>query len=97
MPKAYWVAHVTVTDPDPYALYAKGATEVFSKWGAKVLARGGTVVGLEGESRPRNVIIEFESLEAAQACYASPEYQAAREHRIGAGEAQIMLLEGLGD
>ncbi|SDZ23467.1 Uncharacterized conserved protein, DUF1330 family [Jannaschia faecimaris] len=97
MPNAYWVAHVTVTDPDPYALYAKGATEVFSKWNAKVLARGGTVVGLEGESCPRNVIIEFESLEAAQACYDSPEYQAARKHRVGAGEAQIMLLEGVED
>ena len=95
MAKAYWVAHVTVTDPEPYALYAKGATEVFAKWNARVLARGGAVVGLEGEVRPRNVIIEFESLEDAQACYDSPEYQAAREHRLGAGEAQIMILEGL--
>lgn len=95
MPKAYWVAHVTVTDPDPYALYAEGATAAFEKHGARVLARGGEVVGLEGESRPRNVIIEFESLEAARACYASPEYQAAREYRIGASEAQIMLLEGV--
>ncbi|MFO6465384.1 DUF1330 domain-containing protein [uncultured Jannaschia sp.] len=94
MPKGYWIAHVTVTDPEPYALYAKGATEAFAKHGAKVLARGGTVVGLEGESRPRNVIIEFESLAAAQACYDSPEYQAARAHRDGAGDAQIMLLEG---
>ena len=95
MPKAYWVAHVTVTDPDPYALYAKGATEAFEKHGARVLARGGETVGLEGETRPRNVLIEFESLEAARACYDSPEYQAAREHRVGAGEAQIMLLEGI--
>ncbi|CUH39710.1 hypothetical protein JSE7799_02438 [Jannaschia seosinensis] len=95
MPKAYWIAHVTVTDPDPYALYAKGATEAFEKHGARVLARGGEVVGLEGESRPRNVIIEFDSMEAARACYDSAEYQAAREHRIGAGDAQIMLLEGV--
>ncbi|MEM8824924.1 MAG: DUF1330 domain-containing protein [Pseudomonadota bacterium] len=95
MPKAYWIAHVTVTDPDPYGIYAKGATQAFEKYGARVLARGGTVVGLEGDSRPRNVVIEFDSLAAAQACYDSPEYQAAREHRIGAGEAQIILLEGV--
>jgi len=94
MPKAYWIAHVTVTDPDPYALYAKGATEAFEKHGARVLARGGEIVALEGQSSPRNVIIEFESMKAARACYDSPEYQAARNHRIGAGEAQIMLLEG---
>ena len=95
MPKAYWIAHVTVTDPDPYALYAKGATEAFEKHGARVLARGGEVVALEGQSSPRNVIIEFESMQAARACYDSPEYRAARNHRIGAGEAQIMLLEGV--
>ena len=53
MPKAYWIAHVTVTDPDPYALYAKGATEAFEKHGARVLARGGEVVALEGQSRRR--------------------------------------------
>lgn len=95
MPKAYWIAHVTVTDPDPYALYAAGATEAFAKHGARVLARGGEVVGLEGENRPRNVVIEFDSLDAARACYASPEYQTAREHRLGAGEAEIILLEGV--
>ena len=97
MPKAYWIAHVTVTDPEPYALYAAGATAAFAAHGARVLARGGTVVGLEGEAAPRNVVIEFDSLEAARACYASPEYQAAREHRLGAGEAQIMILEGVAD
>ncbi|MGB3408221.1 MAG: DUF1330 domain-containing protein [Jannaschia sp.] len=95
MPKAYWIAHVIVTDPDPYAIYAKGATEAFAKHGATVLARAGRVEGLEGDSRPRNVVIEFESMEAALACYNSPEYQAAREHRLGAGDAQIILLEGV--
>ena len=95
MPKAYWIAHVTVTDPDPYALYAEGATEAFRAHGAKVLARGGRIEGLEGESRPRNVIIEFESMEAALACYDSDEYQAAKRHREGAGDAQIMILEGV--
>lgn len=95
MPKAYWIAHVTVTDPDPYGLYASGATEAFAKHGAKVLARGGRVEALEGESRPRNVVIEFESMEAALACYNSDEYQAARKHRIGAGDAQIIILEGV--
>ncbi|MBM2577868.1 DUF1330 domain-containing protein [Jannaschia sp. Os4] len=95
MPKAYWIAHVTVTDPDPYALYAEGATAAFAAHGAKVLARGGRVEGLEGESRPRNVVIEFESMEAALACYESAEYQAAKRYRVEAGEAQIMILEGV--
>ncbi len=94
MPKAYWIAQVTVTDPDAYAVYASGATEAFSRHGARVLARGGAVVTLEGEASPRNVVIEFDSLDAARACYESPEYQAARRHREGAGLARIMLVEG---
>lgn len=94
MPKAYWIAHVTVTDPDPYAAYAEGATEAFAAHGARVLARGGRVEALEGEAAPRNVVIEFPSMEAALACYNSEEYQAAKRHREGAGVAAIMILEG---
>ena len=97
MPKAYWIAHVAVTNPDPYALYAKGATEAFAKHGARVLARGGAVEYLEGEGHPRNVVIEFDSMEAALACYHSPEYQEAKAHREGAGIANIMILEGASD
>jgi len=29
MPKAYWIAHVTVTDPERYKLYANAAPEAF--------------------------------------------------------------------
>ncbi len=39
--KGYWIARVTVTDPDQYKLYAESAPEAFRKYGAKVLARGG--------------------------------------------------------
>ena len=34
MPKAYWIAHVTVTDPEPYQLYASGASAAFEKYNA---------------------------------------------------------------
>ncbi len=95
MPKAYWIAHVTVTDPDPYARYAAAATGAFARYGARVLARGGVIESLEGASRPRNVVIEFDDMETALACYNSSEYQAAKEHRQGAGDADIMLLEGV--
>ena len=94
MPKAYWIAHVTITDPDPYALYASGATEAFKKYNARVLARGGEFQQLEGEGHPRNVIIEFDDMAQALACYNSPEYQSAKAYRKTAGIANIMLVEG---
>ncbi|PZF76199.1 DUF1330 domain-containing protein [Aestuariivirga litoralis] len=95
MPKGYWIAHVTVTNPDQYQLYAAGTREAFQKYGANILARGGAFRQLEGDGHPRNVVIEFPSLQAAIDCYNSPEYQAAKAKREGAGIANIVLVEGV--
>lgn len=93
--KGYWIAQVKVTDPDQYKFYAESAPEAFAKFNARVLARGGRCAQLEGEGRPRNVVIEFDSYEDAVACYNSPEYQAAKSKREGAGEAAIVIVEGV--
>ena len=95
MPKAYWIAHVTVSNPDQYKFYAMDAGIAFKKYGANILARGGAHHIMEGQGRPRNVIIEFPSLQAAIDCYNSEEYQSAKAKRIGAGEADITFVEGL--
>ena len=95
MPKAYWIAHVTVTDPENYQKYAAGTAAPFKKYGAKVLARGGKYNALEGADHPRNVVIEFPDYETAISCYESPEYQAAREYRLNAGIPNITIVEGV--
>ncbi|HEX7107849.1 MAG TPA: DUF1330 domain-containing protein [Aestuariivirga sp.] len=95
MAKAYWIAHVTVTDPDQYKHYASDAPVAFKKYGATFLARGGAFEQVEGKGRPRNVVIEFPSLQAARDCYHSAEYQSARAKRLGAGEADIVIVEGV--
>jgi uncharacterized protein (DUF1330 family) len=94
MPKGYIVARIVVTDPEKYADYVKDASAAIQKYGGKPLVRGGTMVELEGEGRPRNVVIEFESLEQAKRYYHSPEYQAAKKKREGAGYADIVAVEG---
>lgn len=94
MPKAYWIAHVDVQDPEPYGVYAKLASACFVKYGANILARGGEYEPLEGAIRARNVVIEFESMEQALACYHSPEYQAAKAHRLGKAEAELLIVQG---
>lgn len=91
---AYWIAHVTVTDAEAYKGYQALAPAAFAAHGAKFLARGEGVV-LEGPQAPRHVVIEFPSLEAAKACYASAEYQAARALRDGAAEVSVVLVAGL--
>ena len=93
-PKAYWIANVTITDPTAYLGYQELAPEAFSKYGARFLARGEAET-LEGTAWDRRVIIEFENIEAARACYNSPEYQAARERRTNASIADIALIEAI--
>jgi len=95
MAKGYWIAHVTVSNPYQYKFYAEAAPAAFKKYGATILARGGKAQQMEGQGRPRNVVIEFPSLQAAVDCYNSPEYQAAKAKRKDAGEAEIVLVEGV--
>ena len=40
-------------------------------------------------------MIEFPDLEAARACYSSPEYQAAKVERDGACIAHVSIVAGL--
>ena len=94
MPKAYWIAFVTVTDPVAYAGYQQHAPVAFSKYGAEFLVRGGAAETLEGEDWQRHVVIAFRNKAQALACYNSPEYQAAREARSGACKANIVIVEG---
>ena len=97
MPKAYWVVHVDVEDPDAYAAYRAANAEAFAEYGARFLVRGGAKQQMEGASRARTVVLEFPSLEAAQACYASPSYQAAKALRENASMADFMIVEGYDD
>jgi uncharacterized protein (DUF1330 family) len=94
MPKGYVIARVTVTNPEAYAEYAKGATEAIRQYGGRPLVRGGAYEALEGEARPRNVVIEFDSVEQARTYYHSPEYQAAKAKREGAGTGHFVAVEG---
>ena len=95
MAKGYWIARVDVRDPEAYKLYVEAATKAFAKHNARFLARGGKAEALEGPARSRNVIIEFESLDAARACYNSPEYALAKAHRAAASVGEILLVEGV--
>ncbi|WP_297508413.1 DUF1330 domain-containing protein [uncultured Caulobacter sp.] len=94
-PKGYVIARVTVTDPEAYQRYAEGAREAMREHGARILARGGRFEALEGEARPRNVILEFDSFEAARDYWRSETYQAARAHRLGAAEIELCVVEGV--
>ena len=91
---AYWIAHVTVTDPDRYKGYQALAPAAFARFGARFLARGGTAETLEGPVHPRHVVIEFPNRETAEAWYASAAYQAIVKHRTDNATGSLVLVDG---
>lgn len=94
MPKGYWIARVDVHNAEAYKNYAAANGVAFAKFGGRFLVRGGAFEAPVGTPRQRNVVIEFPSVEAAQACWESPEYQAARAKQEGGAEMDLLVIEG---
>jgi len=92
---ALWIAHVTVTNEEAYAKYAEIATKAIKAGGGEILARGGRYSQLEGVDRPRNVVVRYPSIEAAEAVYHSATYQEALTHAVGASEREVVIVEEL--
>ena len=94
MPKGYWIAHVDVRDPEIYDTYRKANAVAFEKFGARFLVRGAPQDVREGSLKSRTVVIEFPTLEAAQACYDSAEYKAAKALRDPVSTGDMCIIEG---
>ena len=94
MPKGYWIAHNTVSDTEAYENYKAANASVFAKYNARFVVRGGRQEVMEGESRPRTVVIEFDSYADAMECYQSAEYQAAKALRDPVATGDLIVIEG---
>jgi uncharacterized protein (DUF1330 family) len=94
MTKGYWIVRVDVTDPEAYKAYVAANAEAFRKYGARFLVRAGAYETVEGDSRSRNVVIEFKDYATALACYRSTEYAKAMRLRQGKAIADIVVIEG---
>ena len=95
MPKAYWIAHVTITNADAYKAYMVAAPAALKKYGGRLLAHGEQATTLEGDSWQRHAVIEFDSVEAAHTCYNSSEYSHAKQKREGACVVSVTIIEGV--
>lgn len=83
-----------IKDPAEMQEYGKKArTADASK--SKALAVYGKLETLEGEAFDGAVILEFPTVEDAKAWYNSPEYQAAKQHRLKGGDYRFLIVQGL--
>ncbi len=95
---AYWLARAHIVEPVDYKKYTDLVPDILSKFGGKVLARGGAFQILEGpENFERHIVVEFPSMEQAVACHQSAEYQAAAAFRLGGAGINELVIVQSGD
>lgn len=93
---AYVVVNVTVHDAKRYEDYKALAPPSIAQYGGRYLARGGRAEVLEGSWKPnRLVILEFPSLDKANAWWSSTEYAKAKAIRQSCSTAEMVVVEGL--
>lgn len=93
---AYCIFQITVNDPAKYAEYAKHTPRVITKFGGKMLVRGGDMEMLEGQAQgQRVVVLEFPDRDAAKRFYNSAEYQAILKIRQPVSVAHGFVVDGV--
>ena len=94
MPKGYWIAAISIREPAGYADYQAAVRVAIERYGGRYLVRGGPAQAMEGNPRPRAVVIEFADYATALACYQSPEFAHAIAMRQRLADTDFLVVEG---
>ncbi|MEM9010694.1 MAG: DUF1330 domain-containing protein [Pseudomonadota bacterium] len=92
---AYVIARIEVTDPDEYMKYASQTVATAEKFGGEFLAKGGAAHYIEGSGPERLVIVRFPDRAAAEAWYASPDYQKILPIALAASRRDMVIVDGI--
>jgi len=92
---AYLIADVKVTDDKWIPKYAAVVHDIASKHGGKYLARSGNIKLLEGKPLETTLIalIEFPSIEDAEAFASDPEYAPFAAARQAGSESRFRIID----
>lgn len=81
---AYFIANYNITDPETYKDYVPGVIPLLQKHGAEILVADYESKSLEGEGCAVNIVLRFESEEAAMNWYHDPAYEPVKKIRLDA-------------
>ena len=88
----YIIVSYDVADPKAYESYAPGVMPLLQKHGAEILVADPEAKTLEGQSRGVNVVLKFDSEEAAMNWYNDPDYQPLKKIRLDATKNGTAVL-----
>ena len=93
---AYLVVDLEVVDQAGFETYRTQVPQTIAKYGGRYLVRGGKTEVLEGDWRPKRVVVlEFPSVEQAKRWYEGEEYRAPKALRVKTARTNLVLVEGV--
>jgi uncharacterized protein (DUF1330 family) len=94
-PRAYVVAEIEVTDPATFQKYGDETRTSIPAAGGRVIARGGRTFIINGAPPKQIVLIEWDSLEKAQAFFGSEAYKQLVPIRDRSSNFRAFAIEGV--
>jgi uncharacterized protein (DUF1330 family) len=93
---AYIIVEIEITDPVGYEEYKKQAGATVEKYGGKYIVRGGKTEVLEGDWKPKRIVVlEFPTMERAKEWLNSEEYREPRKMRYRTARTHMLVVEGV--
>ncbi len=91
--RGYLIANYTIHDPATYQKYVEAVLPVIAKYGGSLIIGDFELKKLEGKANQGIVIVEFESTEAAERFYSSPEYMEGKKLRLASTEGWVVIAK----
>ncbi len=92
---AYVIVEIDIIDPAGFEEYKKLASATVEKYGGKYIVRGGRTEVLEGDWKPKRIVVlQFESMQRAKDWLNCEDYREPRKMRHRTAKTRMILVEG---
>ena len=92
---AYIIVEIEILDPVGYEQYKNLAGASVEKYGGKYIVRGGATEVLEGDWKPKRIVVlQFDSTQRAKDWLNCEEYREPRKMRHRTAKTNMILVEG---
>lgn len=78
----YFIVSYDIDDPQGYQAYVPGVVALLQKHGAEILVADYEATAIEGQASGVNVVLRFDSEEAAMNWYNDPDYGPVKQIRL---------------
>ena len=93
-PLAYWISEIEVIDAAVYQTFVDRNTPIVQAAGGSYLSRGEKIIAADGTAPKRFVVIQFDSVEKAQAYRDSAAYKEIIPARDKGSKFRAFIIEG---